>query len=136
MEKQRPKVGVAVIIIKDGKVLQGKRKGSHGEGSWACPGGHLDFNESIEECAKREVLEEVGIKIKNIKKFTYTNDIFLQEGKHYITCWVKADYDSGEVKNLEPDRCEKWEWFEWDKLPEPLFLPEQNLLKDGINPIF
>ncbi len=134
-EKQRPKVGVGVIVIKDNKVLLGKRKGAHGEGSWAFPGGHLEFNESLEDCAKREVAEETGITIKNIRKFTYTNDIFPQEGKHYITCYVLADYDSGEVKIMEPNKCEKWDWFEWNKFPEPVFIPLKNLLLDHINPI-
>ena len=133
-EQKRPKVGVGVIIIKDDKVLLGKRKGSHGEGSWAFPGGHLEFGESLEECANREVMEETGITIKNIRKISYTNDIFPEEGKHYITCFVRADYDAGEVQILEPNKCEKWDWFEWNKLPEPCFIPLQNLLKDNIDP--
>lgn len=123
-----------MIIIKEGKVLLGKRKGSHGEGSWSFPGGHLEFGESLEECAEREVMEEAGITIKNIKKFYYTNDIFLTEGKHYVTCFVRADYGDGEVQILEPNKCEKWNWFEWNKLPEPLFIPIQNLLSDKIDP--
>jgi len=65
---KKPKVGVGIIVIKDNKVLLGKRKNSHGEGSWCFPGGHLEFNESLENCAKREVLEETGIEIKNIIK--------------------------------------------------------------------
>lgn len=133
-EKIRPKVGVGVIVIKDSKVLLGKRKGAHGEGSWAFPGGHLEFNESLEECANREVMEETGITIKNIRKVTYTNDIFPAEGKHYITCYVKADYDSGEVQIMEPNKCEEWRWFEWNKFPEAIFIPLQNLLKENINP--
>jgi 8-oxo-dGTP diphosphatase len=36
----RPKVGVGVCIVKDNKVLLGKRKNSHGDGTWAFPGGH------------------------------------------------------------------------------------------------
>ena len=62
-----PRVGVGVIIKKDGQVLVGKRKASHGAGCWHFPGGHLEFNETWEECARRETKEEVGIKIKNIK---------------------------------------------------------------------
>ncbi|MBU0929712.1 MAG: NUDIX domain-containing protein, partial [Nanoarchaeota archaeon] len=58
------RVGVGVYIIKDNKILFGKRKGFHGSGTWCPPGGHLEFNESIEECAIREVMEETGIKIK------------------------------------------------------------------------
>ncbi|RLC15632.1 MAG: DNA mismatch repair protein MutT, partial [Deltaproteobacteria bacterium] len=54
----RPLIGVAAIVIKDKKVLLGKRKNAHGAGTWAFPGGHLEYKESIEECAKREVFEE------------------------------------------------------------------------------
>jgi 8-oxo-dGTP diphosphatase len=129
-----PKVGVGVIVIKDGKVLLGKRKNAHGEGSWSFAGGHLDFGESIEECAVREVLEETGLKIKNIRMGPFTNDVFKQENKHYITLFVIADYESGTVKVMEPDKCERWEWFEWNNLPKSLFLPIENLLKQNYNP--
>lgn len=131
----RPKIGIGVCIIKDNKVLLGKRKGSHGEGSWSFPGGHLEFNEDIEACAKREALEEAGIKIKNLKLGTFTNDIFEKEGKHYVTLYVIAEYDSGEIRIMEPEKCEGWGWFEWGKLPQPLFIPIQNLLKRGYNPL-
>jgi len=132
---KKPKVGVGVIIIKDNKVLLGKRKGSHGEGSWCFPGGHLEFNESLENCAKRETLEETGIEIKNIRVETITNDIFKEEGTHYITIFMLCEHYSGEVKVMEPEKCEKWDWFEWNNFPEPLFLPIQNLLKKDYNPL-
>lgn len=128
---KRPLVGVAAIIIKDGKVLLGKRKNAHGSGTWQFPGGHLEFNETIENCAQREVLEETGIKIKNIRLGPYTNDIFEQEQKHYITLFVMAEYDSGELALKEPQKCEKWGWFEWTRLPQPSFLPIINLLKQN-----
>ncbi len=83
--ENRPKVGLGVCIRKDGKVLLGKRKNTHGEGDWCFPGGHLEFNETWEDCAIRETKEETGIKIKNIRLATATNDIFKKEGKHYIT---------------------------------------------------
>lgn len=132
--ENRPKVGIGVIIIKDNKILLGKRKNAHGEGSWCYPGGHLEFGESWEECSRREVWEEVGIQIKNIRFGTITNDIFENENKHYITISMISNYESGEVKVMEPDKCDKWEWFEWDKLPSPLFLPTINQLKEGFNP--
>jgi len=102
---KKPKEGVGVIIIKDNKVLFGKRKGSHGEGSWCFPGEHLEFNESLENCTKRETLEETGIKIKNIRFETITNDIFKEEGNHYITIFMLCEYDSGEVKVVEPENA-------------------------------
>jgi len=134
MEEKRPKVGLGVIIMKDNKVLFGKRKSVIGNGTWCIPGGHLEFKESWEECAIRETMEETGVKIKNIRFGTVTNDIFIKEDKHYISIFVLADYDSGEVKVMEPDKCEKWGWFEWNKLPSPLFESESNLIKEGYNP--
>ncbi len=130
-----PKVGVGVCIIKEGKVLLGKRKGAHGAGSWSFSGGHLEFNESWKECAVRETLEETGIKIKNVRFSMVTNDIFEKEGKHYVTIFMLADYVSGEAKVMELDKWEKWEWFDWNDLPQPLFVPLQNLLKQDYNPL-
>lgn len=131
--KQRPYVGVAAIVIKNGKVLLGKRKNSHGAGTWQFPGGHLEFNESVEDCARREVFEETGIKIKNVRLGPYTNDIFIDEQKHYITLFAISEFDSGELKLREPDKCEAWNWFEWSKLPKPSFLPIKNLQKQGFS---
>jgi 8-oxo-dGTP diphosphatase len=133
MEK-RPYIGVAVIVIKEGKVLLGKRKHSHGAGGWQFPGGHLEYNESIEDCAKREVFEETGICIKGVTLGPYTNDIFKKESKHYVTLFVIANYDSGTLMVKEPDKCEKWDWFTWGHFPKPLFLPTANLMKQGFNP--
>ncbi len=128
------RVGVGVFIRKDGKVLMGKRKGSHGEGHWGLPGGHLEFNEEIVECAIREVKEETNLKVKNIHFGALTNDIFKKEGKHYITIYMVCDYSSGKLKIMEPDKCQGWGWFKWGKLPSPLFIPLQNLLKQKYNP--
>lgn len=127
----RPVIGVGVIIMKTGKILLGKRKGSHGAGAWQFPGGHLEFNESIQACAQREVWEETGLTIKNIKLGPFTNDIFEQEGKHYVTLFVISDYADGQLAIKEPQKCEVWAWFAWEDLPNPLFLPIQNLRQQG-----
>jgi 8-oxo-dGTP diphosphatase len=132
--RRLPKVGVSAIIIRDGKVLLGKRKGAHGEGSWCFPGGHLEFREEIKDCIKREVMEETGMDIDNIRIAAVTNDVFEKEDKHYITIHTIPEKIFGEPKIMEPDKCEKWEWFEWENLPKPLFVPQQNLLKQGFNP--
>lgn len=128
-----PRVGLGVCIVKDNKVLLGKRKNAHGDGSWCFPGGHLEFGESYEECAKRETMEEAGIQITNLSFITATNDIFPEESKHYITIYILADYAGGEVSVKEPDKMEKWQWYDWDNLPRPLFIPLQNLLKTGFH---
>lgn len=129
-----PKVGLGVMVIKEGKILLGKRKNAHGEGTWSYPGGHLEFGESWEACATREVMEETGIKIKNLRFGMVTNDIFENERKHYITIFIVADLASGAVTLMEPHKCETWDWFEWDQFPKPLFLPILNQLKTNFNP--
>ena len=133
--ENRPKVGVGVFVIKDRKILMQKRKNAHGDGCWSLPGGHLEFNEEIEECAAREVLEETGVEIKDIKLGPYTNDIFKKEGKHYITIFAISNYKTGNPTIMEPDKLEGLNWFSLDNLPSPLCLPLENLLKTGFNPI-
>jgi 8-oxo-dGTP diphosphatase len=129
----RPKVGVSVVILRDGKILLGKRKGSHGTGTFSFPGGHLEFGEDPVECVKRETLEECGLILNNVKQGPYTNDVFSSEGKHYITLFFVAEAE-GEPKVLEPDKTENWSWYDFSDLPKPLFLPIVNLLSSGWKP--
>lgn len=126
--KKRPKVGVGVLVLKDGKVLLGKRKGAHGAGHYGGLGGHLEFWESIEECAKRECMEEAGIEITNIKFLTLSN-IKKYGGKHYIDVGVVAEWKSGEPKILEPKKCAGWGWYDLNSLPKPLFAALENYIE-------
>lgn len=123
------RVGIGVFIFKDGKFLIGHRHGSHGADTWALPGGHLDFGESFEQTAKREVLEENGLEIENIKFGAVTNDIFEKENKHYVTIWMTSHWKSGEPEILEPHKCLEWRWVDFDSMPEPLFLGWKQFFK-------
>jgi 8-oxo-dGTP diphosphatase len=114
------KVGVAVMIVKDGKVLLGKRKTSHGAGEYSFPGGHLEYMELFSNCAIRETREECGIEIQNIK-FLLVANLTQYAPKHYCNICLIADWKDGEVKLLEPDRYESWDWYDIDSLPSPLF---------------
>jgi 8-oxo-dGTP diphosphatase len=131
---RRPRVGVGVIIVRDRKVLLGKRQGAHGAGTWALPGGHLEFGESVEDCARRETLEETGLHLTAIRSGPYTNDVMPAEGHHYVTVFVLAQASAGEARVLEPEKCDGWAWFTWAELPENLFLPLRNLLALGFVP--
>lgn len=106
----------------------------HGEGTWSFPGGHLEFNEEIEHCARREVEEETAISIENIRYAIFTNDIFKQEEKHYVTLFVVCDHREGEARVKEPYKCEKWRWFEWDNLPSVLIPSHPEFVKTKFNP--
>ena len=127
------KVWVWVIIYKDAKVLLWKRKWSHWEDTWSFPGWHLEFWESWEDCANRETLEEIWITLKDIEYFWITNDLFIKENKHYVTIFMSSKYNSWEVQLLEPQKFIEWEWFDKQNLPENLFLPIKNLLKEKRN---
>lgn len=129
--KQRPYIGIGVIILREDKILLGKRRNAHGAGSWCCPGGHLEYGESFEACARREVREETGLKIENVRRGAFTNDLFEQEGKHYVTLFMLADCPRGTPRVCEPEKCEQWGWFAEEALPRPLFLPLQNLIAQG-----
>lgn len=124
---QKVEVGIGVMVFKDGKVMMGKRKGSHGAGDYAFTGGHLEYMESFEECAKRETLEEAGIIIKNIK-FLSLGNIDQFAPKHVVGIGVTAEWESGEPTVMEPDKRESWEWYDLDNIPEPLFFPAKLMI--------
>lgn len=108
------------MVLKDGRVLLGKRKGSHGEGEYAFPGGHLEYMESFEDCAKREVKEECGIEIKNIR-FQFLANVTKYAPKHYVHIGLLVDWENGEPEVLESEKSESWNWYKLDKLPQPMF---------------
>ncbi len=68
------------------------------------PGGHLDFGESLEACAAREVLEETGLAIGGVRFLTVSNDVMEAEGKHYVTaymgCRIEGERTEPEVSEL------------------------------------
>lgn len=134
MKSKHPRVGVGVIIIRNDKVLLGKRKNAHGNNTYNFPGGHLEFGESIEDCARRETIEETGLITGKLTLGPFTNDIFPEADKHYITIFAICTESTGVPKVLEPDNCESWDWYEWNNLPKPLFTPIANLLKQNFSP--
>ena len=121
-------IGIGVMVMRDGKVLLAKRKSELGRGEYCWPGGKMEFGESFEECARREVLEETGMKIKNIR-FLRLMNLKHFAPKQFVDIELMADWASGEPELLEPDKFEEWQWYELDNLPEPLFYPQISSLE-------
>ncbi|OAA55241.1 nudix domain containing protein [Niveomyces insectorum RCEF 264] len=142
-----PRVGVAAIVkSRDGKLIIGRRQGAHGAGTWQFPGGHLEFGEDVEECARRETLEETGLAVRTLGLMGVTNDKFVAENKHYITLFVLCvrEDEEKQPENLEPHKCEGWYWKDWTFIAklankgadaeDRLFLPIVNLIEQITEP--
>lgn len=131
-EKRNVAVRIAVLILNGDRILLEKRANVLGRGTWAPPIGHLDYGETFEQTAVREVQEETGLEITDVKFRLLTNDIF--EDEHSITIWMEAKYVSGEPTVKAPNEESDVGWFQWNDLPEPLFLPMQHLLEGQTYP--
>lgn len=117
----RPLVGISVVIMgPDRRILLGKRKGSHGEGQYSTPGGHLEHGEGFHECARREVLEETGLVIDQLWFLRVLNSMEYAP-KHYVDIAFAARWQTGKPRVCEPDKVERWDWFDPRELPSPLF---------------
>lgn len=116
-------VGVGVIVMKDDKILLGKRINKHGAGMWALPGGKMEYGESFTSVCKREVLEEAGLHISLLADvpLLVTNDIFDEHELHFVTLFFVATYVAGGLELKEPEKCSEWEWFKSEFPPSPLF---------------
>lgn len=131
MENQ-VKVGIGLYLLNEkGQVLLGLRKGSHAAGTWCAPGGHLEFGESFEAASVRECFEETGITINpsDVIVKGVTNDILVDENKHYVTIGLLTHVQNVQPKIMEPNKCEGWQWYDLDKLPQNLSLFTSNFLK-------
>lgn len=130
---QGPRVGVGVIIRgKDESILLGKRKNSHGAGKWSLPGGHVEHFERIHQAAIREVQEETGLVVHRLDHgpfYPYVENLFYEEGLHYVTFFVTMECLPGEPKNMEPEKNEGWQWHPWYQLPDPSWEGLQRVLK-------
>lgn len=129
MELDRPKVGIGVLVVKDGKVLVGERLASHGAGSFSIPGGHMEFGETFEEAALRELEEETGLTDVEITDLICVKNDRVYE-KHFVTIGMLAEWKSGEPIAMEPEKARNWSWYAPDEVPENLFLPSRAVIEN------
>jgi 8-oxo-dGTP diphosphatase len=105
------KVGIGVALIDGSNVLLGRRQGSHGAGEWALPGGGMEYGESFDATARRELTEEIGpgVLYKNLEVVSVIN-LTEYMPKHYIDIGMVAEYLEGTPLIMEPDKCDGWHW--------------------------
>src|SRR6266852_5127217 len=125
---KRPQVGIGVLITKDDQVLLMKRQNAHGDATWSTPGGHLEYGELLEGSAIRASQEVIGVIITDVTFLAITSDVFEAPEKHDLTIWMAGRYVSGTPVMHTGHEMSAVDWFSWDALPEPLFLPFEHLL--------
>jgi 8-oxo-dGTP diphosphatase len=126
-------LGVGVIVVRGEEVLLGLRLGAHGGGTWSTPGGDVESGETPKAAARRELHEETGLDAGEARVVAETDDIF-PSGLRYRTFFVRVEGVTGEPVVREPEACERWSWFPWRELPQPLFIPVANLRATGFQP--
>lgn len=114
------RVGVNILVVRDGRLLLGKRVNVFGAGTWALPGGHLEQGEKLVDGVARELIEETGLVAERFEFSNIVNNPS-KDNRHYLQIGFEAIGTSGEPKINEPDRCEEWRWFKQDELPENIF---------------
>jgi len=134
-EKKKVGVGFGLLLIRDKKILLGKRNEDpskadselHGEGTWTMPGGKFEFGETLAEGAARELQEETGMILKKSKVICVNND--KNEHAHFVTVGFLAEEFTGEAKVMEPDEITVWKWFQLSDLPTKVFPPSTKVLE-------
>jgi uncharacterized protein (TIGR00730 family) len=130
-----PLVGASAVVVRDGRVLLGPRRGAHGAASWAFPGGKPDPGEAPHDAAVRELEEETGLVALDVRPIAWTNDVFADEGLHFVTLHHRVEVAPDAVpRRREPDKSGEWAWHAWDALPQPLFGPVAALAASGWRP--
>ncbi|MDR0366982.1 MAG: NUDIX domain-containing protein [Rickettsiales bacterium] len=123
MPKTDVGVGVAVAAFaKDGRFVMLRRTGLHAHGTWCLPGGWLEKYEEFEAAARREVIEEIGCRIRNVRVAGISNHIRRDENHHTVTVHLCAMLEDGEVpRNMEPEKSGEIRWVDdWDDMPSPV----------------
>ena len=106
--------------MRKGQVFLARRRGDLGGGSWGSAGGHLEFGETLEECARREAREEFGLEVGELRYLCASN--IVAYGRHYVDFEFLGDIGEQEPKLLEPESFDGSGWFPLRSVPEPLFL--------------
>lgn len=142
-----PRIGVAVLLRSQGRLLVGLRRGEYGGGSWSVPGGKLERAETPLACAVRELREETGIAGVALRMLALSDAaergialVSTYDGGHatwpdYVTLWAVGEVDElVHACVLEPKKCAEWRWVTREEMPAPLFRCCATLLASGVDP--
>lgn len=107
-------MGVSVLVKKENRLLLGRRKNNSAAGFLSTPGGRLEIEETLLECAAREFNEETLATLGPVTIIGWKEHF--RYGNHYIMFYAYASSYTGEIQNGIPDKSDDWEWFDFDAL--------------------
>lgn len=136
--KRNISIGVVMMVIReDNAFLISQRRSKHGHGKWSAAGGHLEYGESFEMAAMRELHEEAGdsIIVSDPKLWTVTNSVYHEEeDRQSIAIFMCSRYLGGVPERAEPDKNWEWDWFLWHDIPFPRMDNLQALYEQNLDP--
>ena len=100
------------------------------KGKWAFPGGFMNIDETVEECAKRELEEETGLKNMSVEQFYTFSDVNRDPRERVITVAHYALVKLSEVKG--GDDAASARWFSMDEVPSLAF-DHDRILRMAVN---
>lgn len=121
---------VEIVLTNDkNDILLIKRAAMPAQGFWALPGGYVDWNEKISQTAIREVKEETGFDVNNIRFFgLYDDPARDRDGRQNIGhCFVARV--SGDAK-MEKSEVEEMKWFSVSQLPKEIAFDHRKMIED------
>lgn len=117
----RPAVTVdAILISKQNSVLLIERGREPFKGKWALPGGFIDMDEPLETACMRELEEETGIRISELKQFKAFGAVD-RDPRHRTISVIFYAFTENEIIAQAGDDAAKAQWFPLDQLPELAF---------------
>lgn len=112
-----------------GRLLLTLRSRPPEAGSWSIVGGKLDYLETLEQCAVREALEEVGAAISIDSLLCVTDHLLPAEGQHWVSPAYLARVSSHDTRNCEPEKTQEIRWFPINALPPNLTMTARNAIE-------
>jgi 8-oxo-dGTP diphosphatase len=125
-------IGCVILVIKENKVLLGKRINAFGAGQYGLPGGRVEVGERLVIAANRELAEETGLVPSDLEYIGVVKEH--QGDKDFVHFVFKCEQFTGEPVCKEPDKCEEWEWLSLDNLPQAVLAGHLSAIDIYTNP--
>lgn len=117
MERFKMRVAVHLILEQNNKFLLLRRYNTgYEDGNYSVIAGHLNGNETIKEAMRREALEEANITIDD-ENLKIVGVMHRKDGDESIDYYLYTNKFSGNIKIMEPNKCDDLSFYKLDNLP-------------------